>query len=183
MSGKGAGIAAALIAAGAAIVAALITTKAPICPDFMCGPDKATEKDHNGGSTRIIKVPGPGGKAGVEVTPGEINCTSEGGCDNNEVIIKSVGDAILKVTYMEFRGAGKAYFTQDGSCERKNLASGVSCSFGVNFTSPPEGGTVTATLVIHHNVGADPTTVNLRGEAPIPTDPPTTDPSPLPSDG
>ncbi|MEV6987235.1 hypothetical protein AB0M95_39075 [Sphaerisporangium sp. NPDC051017] len=183
MSGKGAGIAAAFIAAGAAIVAALITTKAPICPDFMCGPDKATEKDHNGGSTRIIKVPGPGGKADVAVTPREINCTSEGGCDNNEVRIESVGDATLKVTYMEIKGAGRAYFTADDNCAHKNMAPGVVCSFGVTYTAPASGGIVEARLIIHHNVGADPTTVNLRGEAPIPTDPPTTDPSPLPSDG
>jgi len=175
VSGKGAGISVALIGAGAVIVAALITTHAPICPDFMCGPDKATTKQQTGGGEgkQIIKV--PDGKADVEITPGEITCTAEGGCDS-EVRIESVGDATLKVSYMEIRGNGKAYFSQDGNCARKNLAPGVSCSFGVSFTSPAEGGTTQATLVIHHNVGAHPTLVTLRGEgtAQQPTDTPTT---------
>lgn len=181
MSGKGAGIAVALIGAGAVITAALITSRAPICPDFICGTDKGTaeERPRGGGDKQIIQV--PGGKAGVEVTPGEITCTAEGGCDS-EVHIESVGDATLKVTYMEIKGDGKAYFSHDATCERKNLAAGVSCSFGVSFSAPAEGGTTQATLVIHHNVGAHPSLVTLRGEgaAQQPTDTPT---ATLPSNG
>ncbi|MBB5630462.1 hypothetical protein [Sphaerisporangium krabiense] len=181
MSGKGAGIAVALIGAGAAIIAALITSDAPICPDFICGPDKATAQDRPSGGSggkQIIKV--PGGAAGVEITPTEITCTAEGGCDS-DVRIESVGDATLKVTYMEVTGEGRAHFSKDGGCERKNLAPGVVCSFGVTFTPPSDGAAVQATLVIHHNVGAHPTRVTLKGEASnVPTEAP---PSEFPTDG
>ncbi|MBB4702797.1 hypothetical protein [Sphaerisporangium siamense] len=95
--------------------------------------------------------------------------------------IESVGDATLKVTYMEVTGEGRAHFGQDGSCARKNLAPGVVCSFGVTFTPPADGAAAQATLVIHHNVGAHPTRVALHGEASTP--PTEVTPSEFPTNG
>lgn len=55
-------------------------THPPICPDFICGADKATADERPGGKgdKQIIKV--PGAKANVKVFPIEITCETEGFC-------------------------------------------------------------------------------------------------------
>jgi hypothetical protein len=186
VSGKGPGVAAALIGAAAVITAALITTRTPICPESICGLRTPTaDARPSSGHTNRAQIPedgsdGGGGKPApapkpaIALSPKKISCTVEDGC-SSEVVIKSTGNAQLKITYMEFASEEEGYFSPDPdrSCEHRDLDRGESCSFTLNFESPPEGGTVTDTLIIHHNVGPDPSHIALQGQGSIPTPAPT----------
>ncbi len=100
---------------------------------------------------------------GITVSPPTLSCDDDG-CEST-VTIESSGDKTLELTTMEVRGDARDDFRPDGRCQQIELAPGDACEFGVDFATSVPGAVRTAELVIHQNVGADPTLVPLEGEA------------------
>jgi hypothetical protein len=105
------------------------------------------------------------GELAIEVTPASLDCTADG-CDE-QVRIENAGTLPLRVDAIEVEGPDAASFDADpdGACAHSTLQeAGDGCSFDVLFTPSGEGGTATATLVIHQNLPEFPTYIPLAGE-------------------
>ena len=103
------------------------------------------------------------GGVGITVSPPTLSCDDDG-CAS-AVTIESSGDKTLELTTMEVRGDAAGDFRPDGRCQQIELAPGDECEFEVDFATSVPGAVRTAELVIHQNVGDDPTLVPLEGQA------------------
>ncbi len=105
------------------------------------------------------------GGLAIAITPARLECTADG-C-REQVRIENAGDLPLRVDAIEVEGIDAGSFEPDpaGTCAYRMLPeSGDSCSFDVRFTPSGDGGTATATLVIHRNLPEVPSYVPLVGE-------------------
>ncbi|WP_157248036.1 hypothetical protein [Nonomuraea typhae] len=175
MSTKGVAIVAALIAAGATITAALITSGQL---KFGGAPD--TSETRRGG----VSQPQPQGQKRapqIVVRPKSLDLCGGAGCAQ-EVLILSTGNAMLKVTDIEFQGESAGSFRHDGACENQSLDAGAECVLKVWFEPETAGASGSAVLVIHQNLrGDNGTRVQVNGQGQLPTTEPT--PSELPTSG
>ena len=100
---------------------------------------------------------------GITVSPPTLSCDDDG-CESSVTIERS-GDQPLELATMEVRGDARLDFRPDDRCQQIQLAPGDKCEFGVDFTTSVPGAVRTAELVLHQNVGDDPTFVPLEGKA------------------
>jgi hypothetical protein len=120
-------------------------------------PPKVPEPNADAGTVTTTA-----GQLGVEVTPDTLHCSSDG-CEE-PVTIKSTGERLLRTYAFEFEGEAAGDFSHGSECEGRYLRKGEECRFSVDFSPSGSGGTRKANLLIHHNVGAFPTTVAVEGE-------------------
>lgn len=106
----------------------------------------------------------PGGGGAIEgrhvsVTP-SVDCT-ETSC-NREVEILNDGTEPVEVSTPEITDDPTDSFWLGEDCAGQTLEPGQSCSYPVEYT-PKTDEAVEATLLVHHNVGPDPSAVRLTG--------------------
>lgn len=110
-------------------------------------------------------VPSGGGGGGriegrhVSVTPA-VDCTADG-C-RPDVLVSNVGTEPIEVFTPEITGDPAGAFSVGQACAGRELAPGDSCSFPVMY-APQSDQSVEATLLVHHDVGPDPSAVRLTG--------------------
>ena len=104
---------------------------------------------------------GGGGIEGrhVEVTPA-VDCTTDG-C-RPDVLVSNVGTVPIEVFEPEITDDPTGSFSVDRDCAAQELAPGDSCSFSLTY-APQSDQPAEATLLVHHNVGPDPSAVRLTG--------------------
>jgi hypothetical protein len=167
MSSRGVAIAAAVIAAGATITAALITSG-----PWQIGADSAGQEPKRGGVSEA-RPAGPKRSPGIAVTPKSLDLCAGEDCAA-EVLIISTGTTTLKISDIKLKGESPGSFQHDGACERQELDVGDECALKVWFQAETAGAGGSAVLVIHQNLAGDPTFVRLRGR---PAEEPTTEPT------
>ena len=89
-----------------------------------------------------------------------VDCTPDG-CDR-DVVIRNVGTEPIRVLNPEITGDDAGSFAAQQTCAGQEVASGDSCRFAVTYT-PRSNQAESATLLVHHNVGPDPSPVRLTG--------------------
>ncbi|WP_327587950.1 hypothetical protein OHA25_13825 [Nonomuraea sp. NBC_00507] len=167
MSTRGVAIAAAVIAAGATITAALITSGQVNISREAGGPEMKS------GEVTQPRPDGPSKGPGIAVTPKGLDLCAGQDC-GQDVLILSTGTTTLKIGDIELKGESPASFQHDGACENQDLDVDDECALRVWFEPATAGTDGSAVLVIHQNLKGDPTFVRLRGRAP---EQPTTEPT------
>ncbi|MFI6498347.1 hypothetical protein [Nonomuraea typhae] len=175
MSTKSVAIVAALIAAGATITAALITSG-----QLRFGGAPDSSETRRGGVSQP-QPQNPKKVPGIVVRPKSLDLCGGTGCAR-QVLILSTGNATLKVTDIEFEGESAGSFRHDGACENRSLDAGAECVLSVWFEPETAGASGSAVLVIHQNLrGDNGSRVQVNGQGQLPTSEPTE--SALPTSG
>jgi hypothetical protein len=105
------------------------------------------------------------GQLVIKITPAKLECSADG-C-SEQVRVENAGNLPLRVDAIEVEGTDAESFQPDrkGTCAHHTLQeSGDSCSFDVGYNPSGDGGTATATLVIHQNLPDVPSYVPLFGD-------------------